>query len=105
MGNKLENFAIRILLDKKGDPLEHVSLDDFRQELSMRNHINKYLVLFKKNHTLEFQIETTGLDLDLTAQQIADEILGIACAVVQDVEGLNVTIISAILLPRSAKGS
>jgi hypothetical protein len=100
MKNQLEKYGIRLSLEKKGDQLENTLLTDFQQELSIRTRIDKFEVFLKDNRSLEFYIETQGHELNPTAQQMADEILGIACAVMQDVDGLIVTIINSVILHR-----
>lgn len=101
MKNQLVQFGIQLSLYKKGDKIDKALIVDFQKELSMRSHIDRFEVIVKGNNSLEFYFETKGLELDLTAQQMADEILGIACAVMHDVDGLSVTIINSSRLHRS----
>jgi hypothetical protein len=67
MKNQLEQYGIRLSLEKKGDQLENTLLTDFQQELSTRTQIDKFEVFLKDNSTLEFYIETQGLELNPTA--------------------------------------
>jgi hypothetical protein len=94
--NYLSKFEINLTLGGINSALDANALQELSYELSMRPHILKHQISWANIEHTETKnyVETGGLEPNPTGRNMAEEILEIASAVLNSIEGIHVNVIS-----------
>ena len=92
----LPKFKIELNVCGVNEGQDVDALSDIRSEINMRPHLKLLHISWDKAlRKVRVVLETEGLVLETTANQMAEELFEIACAVLNSIDGLHIEVISS----------